>query len=59
MNLWKKLKGSNFKKLQSLDKKLYFLLFIWCANLAKHPVKREWTKQLTQKPILKTRQAQY
>ena len=63
--MWKKLKGSVVKQLHSLEKKLYFLFFIWCANLAKHLVKKgkqhiskEWTKQLTQMPIIKPRQAQ-
>ena len=65
----KKLKGSVVKKfhsLDSLDLEFYFLLSIHCANLAKHLVQKgeqqiskEWTKQLTQMPIVKPRQAQY
>ena len=42
INIWtsgKSLKGQ-LLKLHSLDKKLNFLFFIWCANLAKHLVKR-------------------
>ena len=38
--MWKKLKGSVVKKLHSLDKKLYFVVFIWCANLTKHLVNK-------------------
>ena len=53
------------KQLHSLDKKAFFFVFIWCGNLAKHIVKKgkkqiskELTKQLTQIPIIKPRQAQ-
>ena len=62
-NLWIKLKGSAVKKLHISDKKRNFLFFIWYASLAKHLVKKannrfqEWTKQLTQMPIIKPRQA--
>ena len=44
---------------------LFIFLYVWCANLARHILKKgkqqiskEWTKQLTQMPIIKPRQAQ-
>ena len=40
MNLWKKLNVSVVKKLHSFDKNFIFLVCTWCANLAKHLVKK-------------------